>query len=129
MLTWCLAGTALGYGAMSLMGLETGIAYAVAATFACSLFVNAGNGAVYAMLPMIKRRLTGQIAGMVGAFGNVGGVVFLTVYSAVSVNTFFLIAAASAIVGLALTVLCLEEPQGQIAEEMPDGTIAMIDVT
>ena len=128
-LVWCLLGTALGYGAMSFMGLKTGVVYAVVATFICSLFVNAGNGAVYAMLPMIKRRLTGQIAGMVGAFGNVGGVLFLTIYSAVDVNTFFLIAAASAIFGLALTVLCLEEPQGQIAEEMPDGTIAMIDVT
>ena len=44
----------------------------------------------------IKRRLTGQIAGMVGAYGNVGGVLYLTLYSFVSVETFFLIAAASA---------------------------------
>jgi MFS transporter, NNP family, nitrate/nitrite transporter len=128
-LVWCLAGSAAGYGAMSLMGLATGMAYAVAATFVCSLFVNAGNGAVYAMLPMIKRRLTGQIAGMVGAFGNVGGVLFLTIYSIVDIQTFFLIAAVSAVVGLALTILFLDEPSGQIAEEMPDGTIAMIDVT
>jgi MFS transporter, NNP family, nitrate/nitrite transporter len=128
-LTSCLLGTALGYGAMSLMGIKTGVTYAVAATFICSLFVNAGNGAVYAMLPMIKRRLTGQIAGMVGAFGNVGGVLFLSIYSIVNVNTFFLIAATSAVVGMALTVLCLDEPSGQIAEEMPDGSIAMIDVT
>ena len=125
----CLAGTALGYGAMSYIGVKTGIAFAVIATFACSLFVNAGNGAVYAMLPMIKRRLTGQIAGMVGAFGNVGGVLFLTIYSIVDVSAFFLIAAASAVLGLALTALFLDEPRGQIAEEMPDGTIAMIDVT
>jgi MFS transporter, NNP family, nitrate/nitrite transporter len=128
-LLWCLAGTAIGYAAMSQMGTTTGIAFAVISTFLCSLFVNAGNGAVYAMLPMIKRRLTGQIAGMVGAFGNVGGVVFLAVYSVVDVRTFFLIAAASAVFGLALTLLFLEEPTGQIAEEMPDGTIAMIDVT
>ena len=127
-LVWCLAGTAAGYAAMSFMGPATGLAYAVVATFVCSLFVNAGNGAVYAMLPMIKRRLTGQIAGMVGAFGNVGGVLFLTIYSGVDVRTFFLIAAASAVVGLGLTLLLIEEPKGQIAEEMPDGTIAMIDV-
>jgi hypothetical protein len=31
--------------------------------------------------------------------------------------------------GLALTWLFIDEPRGQIAEEMPDGTIAMIDVT
>jgi MFS transporter, NNP family, nitrate/nitrite transporter len=98
-------------------------------TFICSLFVNAGNGAVYAMLPMIKRRLTGQIAGMVGAFGNVGGVLFLAIYSAVDVRTFFLVAAGASLIGWLLTYLFIAEPKGQIAEEMPDGTIAMIDVT
>lgn len=40
------------------------------------VFVQAGCGAVYAMVPLIKRRMTGQIAGMVGAYGNVGGVTF-----------------------------------------------------
>jgi NNP family nitrate/nitrite transporter-like MFS transporter len=128
MLLVCLAGTALGYLAMSRMAPDLGIAYAVAATFICSLFVNAGNGAVYAMLPMIKRRLTGQIAGMVGAYGNVGGVLFLTLYSFVSVETFFLVAAASALLGLATAFLFIEEPKGQIAEYMPDGSVTMIEV-
>jgi len=128
-LTGSLAGTALGYFGMSQIGPATGVLFAVAVTFACSLFVNAGNGAVYAMLPLIKRRLTGQIAGMVGAFGNVGGVLYLTLYSFVSINTFFLFAAATAIVGLALAWTFIDEPKGQIAEPMPDGTIAMIDVT
>jgi MFS transporter, NNP family, nitrate/nitrite transporter len=128
-LIWCLLGTAAGYLAMSFMGTSTGLVFAVLSTFLCSLFVNAGNGAVYAMLPMIKRRLTGQIAGMVGAFGNVGGVIFLAIYSLVDVRTFFMIAAGCAVLGLLLTLAFLEEPKGQIAEEMPDGTIAMIDVT
>jgi MFS transporter, NNP family, nitrate/nitrite transporter len=128
-LVWCLLGTAVGYLAMSFMGTATGLVFAVLSTFLCSLFVNAGNGAVYAMLPMIKRRLTGQIAGMVGAFGNVGGVIFLAIYSLVDVRTFFMIAAGCAVLGLFLTLAFLEEPKGQIAEEMPDGTIAMIDVT
>ena len=128
-LLWCLAGTALGYLAMSFMGTKTGVAFAVISTFICSLFVNAGNGAVYAMLPMVKRRLTGQIAGMVGAFGNVGGVLFLAVYSMVDVSTFFLMAALSAVVGVVLTWAYIAEPTGQIVEDMPDGSIAMIDVT
>ena len=114
--------------AMSFMGLRTGVAFAVIATFMCSLFVNAGNGAVYAMLPMIKRRLTGQIAGMVGAFGNVGGVLFLTIYSAVDVGTFFMVASCAALLALGLTAMFIDEPRGQMAEEMPDGSIAMIDV-
>lgn len=127
-LLWCLAGTAAGYLAMSQMGPNLGIAYAVISTFICSLFVNAGNGAVYAMLPMIKRRLTGQIAGIVGAYGNVGGVIFLTAYSFLSAQTFFMLAGAAAILALIAVLLMVEEPKGQITEVMPDGTIAMIDV-
>ena len=113
----CLAGTALGYVAMSQMGPATGVVFAVAATFFCSLFVNAGNGATYAMLPLIKRRLTSQIAGMVGAFGNVGGVLYLTLYSFVSVNTFFLIAAATAIIGLALVWTLIEDNLTRVAHQ------------
>jgi MFS transporter, NNP family, nitrate/nitrite transporter len=128
-LTLCLGGTALGYYAMSKMGPTTGVVFAVIATFFCSLFVNAGNGAVYAMLPMIKRRLTGQIAGMVGAFGNVGGVLFLTIFASTGAQTLFLTAAIGSGLALAFTWLFIEDPKGQIAEEMPDGTISLIDVT
>lgn len=128
-LLWCLAGTVAGYFAMSQMRPDLGIAFAVISTFVCSLFVNAGNGAVYAMLPMIKRRLTGQIAGMVGAYGNVGGVLFLTAYSFLSAQTFFLIASIAAGIAFLAVLALIDEPSGQIAEIMPDGSIAMIDVT
>ena len=128
-LLWCLAGTGAGYIAMSRMSPELGIVYAVVSTFICSLFVNAGNGAVYAMLPMIKRRLTGQIAGMVGAYGNVGGVLFLTAYSFLNAQTFFLLAGLAALAALIAVYLAIEEPKGHIAEVMPDGTVALIEVT
>ena len=45
----------------------------------CSCFVQAGAGAVFAMVPLVKKRMRGQIAGMAGAYGNIGGVVFLTI--------------------------------------------------
>ena len=44
----------------------------------CSLSVQAACGAVYSVVPLVQRRMTGQIAGMVGAYGNVGSVIFLT---------------------------------------------------
>ena len=43
-------------------------------------------------------------------------------------RTFFLVAAGAAALGAMLTWVFIEEPRGQIAEEMADGTIAMIDV-
>jgi NNP family nitrate/nitrite transporter-like MFS transporter len=124
-----MIGAGLGYLAMSTMGKGTGLAFAVFATFCCSLFVNAGNGAVYAMLPLIKRRLTGQIAGIAGAFGNVGGVLFLSLYSLMSIQVFFLICGLCAAVVLVLIYLFVEEPTGQISEVMPDGSVMMIDVS
>lgn len=124
----CFSGAAIGYFAMSYMGPETGAVYAVAVTFMCSLFINAGNGATYAMLPLIKRRLTGQIAGLVGAYGNIGSVVFLLIFAQFGQAMFFVIAAASAAVGAALILLVIREPRGQLAEIMPDGSLALIDV-
>ncbi len=121
-------GTAAGYLGMSFINAATGVVFGVAITFICSLFVNAGNGAVYAMLPLIKRRLTGQIAGIVGAFGNVGGVLFLTLYSFVIPQTFFLAASGTAFVAWGLIYMFVQNPRGQIAEEMPDGTVTMIEV-
>jgi NNP family nitrate/nitrite transporter-like MFS transporter len=124
-----LIGTAAGYLAMSLMAPRLGLAFAAMATIACSLFVNAGNGAIYAMIPAIKRRLTGQIAGMVGAYGNVGGVLFLTALSFVSPSVFFIILAVAAVATFVSSYFFLDDPKGMIAEMMPDGTVTMIEVT
>lgn len=51
---------------------------AIALTMMCSFFVQAGEGSTFAMVPLIKRRVTGQVAGNVGAYGNVGAVAYLT---------------------------------------------------
>jgi NNP family nitrate/nitrite transporter-like MFS transporter len=92
------------------------------------IFSKAGSGAVYAMVPLVQRRMTGQIAGMVGAFGNVGAVIFLTVNSLVSYDQFFMFIGIVAGFVLFLILIFLEEPKGQMAEIMPDGTVQMIDV-
>ena len=121
-----MMGTAIGYFAMSFMG-EWPLWAAVTATVLCSFFVQAGCGAVYGIAPLIKRRLTGQIAGITGAYGNVGSVAFLTVLSFVTPAIFFLVIACTAVVALAI-VQWLDEPAGQIAEVLPDGTVQLIDV-
>ena len=98
-LTIFILGLSAGYACMSQINSEWPIALAVATTMVCSFFVQAGEGAVFAMVPLIKRRVTGQIAGMVGAYGNVGAVLFLTVLSFVftSSSTIFTNSSLSAI--------------------------------
>ncbi|GAA6212450.1 MFS transporter [Hyphomicrobiales bacterium 4NK60-0047b] len=124
-----LAGLTVGYFGMSQINSEFWLPLAVLMTMCCSFFVQAGEGAVFAMVPIIKRRMTGQIAGMVGAYGNVGAVCFLTVLSFVEPQIFFLVIAAAAIFTFIITFFFLKEPEGQMAEVMPDGSVQMIDVT
>jgi NNP family nitrate/nitrite transporter-like MFS transporter len=124
-----LAGLAGGYFLMSQISSGWSVALAVIVTMGCSFFVQAGEGAVFAMVPLVKRRLTGQVAGMAGAYGNVGAVTFLTVLSFVTPQIFFLVIAGAALVTLTAVALFLDEPQGHMAEVMPDGTVQMIEVT
>ena len=100
----------------------------VGITVFAGIFSKAGSGAVFAMVPLVQRRMTGQVAGMAGAYGNVGAVTFLTVNSMVDYDQFFLFIGIVATVVFALIVLYLEEPKGQMAETLPDGTVQLIDV-
>ncbi len=100
----------------------------VATTVLCGIFSKAGSGAVYAMVPLIQRRMTGQFAGMVGAFGNVGGLAFLTVLSFVSSDIFFLTIAATAAFVFFVVIVFLDEPKGHMVEVLEDGSVEMIEV-
>ncbi len=122
------AGLAAGYGLMALTNSSWPLWLAVAVAMACSFFVQAGEGAVFAVVPLIKRRLTGQIAGMTGAYGNVGAVVYLTVLSFVSYEIFFGVIALTAVLGF-VTLLFMEEPQGHMAEVNDDGSVELISVS
>ena len=105
------------------------VALVVGNTILCGLFSKGGSGAVYAMVPLIQRRMTGQIAGMTGAYGNVGGLTFLTVLSFASPQVFFMTIGYTARVVLFAILVFLDEPSGQTAEVLDDGTVQMIDVS
>ncbi len=123
-----LLGLMAGYFLMSRIDSGWALGLAVLAAMLCSFFVQAGEGAVFAMVPLVKRRLTGQIAGMTGAYGNVGAVLFLTVLSFVSPQTFFLVIALAAFFVLLAVLFFLDEPKGHMMETLPDGSVQMIEV-
>ncbi|WP_045861296.1 NarK family nitrate/nitrite MFS transporter [Teredinibacter purpureus] len=123
-----IAGLTVGYCILSQIDSGWPIFLAVVAVMCCSFFVQAGEGAVFAMVPLVKRRMTGQIAGMAGAYGNVGAVTFLTAYSFVDASTFFLIIGGCAAV-IFVIVQFLEEPEGHMTEVLPDGTVQKIELT
>ncbi|MCJ8274232.1 MAG: MFS transporter, partial [Psychrosphaera sp.] len=122
-----LIGAAVGFFVMSLITGEWPISLAVLVIMVTSFFLGSAAGCVFAMVPLIRRRLTGQIAGMVGAYGNIGAVLFLTVFSFVSPSVFFVVIACGITIA-AIASFYLDEPKGAMAEIMPDGTVQMIDV-
>ena len=66
---------------------------------------------------MINKRMTGQIAGMAGAYGNVGAVIYLVLFSLVDSKTFFFILAGGALISFFVALFMLEEPEGSFQEE------------
>lgn len=126
-MTILTAGLCVGYLVLSQVSGGWPLALAVVACMGCSFFVQATEGAVFAMVPLVQRRMTGQIAGMAGAYGNTGGVCFLTVLSFVDYGTFFLVIAGAAAVTL-IALRFLDEPQGHMVEVAEDGTVQLLQV-
>ncbi len=112
-----MIGITIGFALMGLMNSALPLYIAVAITILSSVFVQGAEGATFGILPSIKRRLTGQISGMAGAYGNVGAVCYLTLYTFVTPSQFFFIIAAGALVSFIACFFWLKEPEGAFAEE------------
>lgn len=117
----------VGFFVMSHINASWPIELAVATMMCSSFFLGSAAGCVFAVVPLIRRSLTGQIAGIVGAYGNIGAVVFLTVFSFVSTQAFFITIAASIFVA-AVAAILLDEPKDKMFEVLPDGSVQMIEV-
>lgn len=108
-----------GYVVLAAVDGSWPIAGAVVAVMACSFSVQAGEGATYAIVPLVKRRVSGQISGMVGAYGNVGALLFLTLLLVAGPTVFFLTIGASAVVAAA-ACRWLAEPADAFAAHLTE---------
>lgn len=59
------AGLAGGYLLMALISPQWSIALTVVVTLVCSIFMQAAEGAIFAFVPLVKRAITGEVAGIV----------------------------------------------------------------
>lgn len=87
-------------------------------TMFASFFVQGAEGATFAMIPTIKRDMTGRIAGMAGAYGNVGAVFYLFLYTMTDEKTFLYILSAGAFISLVYILLTLKEPEGAFEDHL-----------
>ncbi len=138
------AGMGIGYLLMSQINGNWWLPAAVLLTMACSFFVQASEGSTFAMVPLVKRRITGQIAGNVGAYGNVGAIAYLTIRLLLvdisagasaegvanmgAVNTgFFQVLGVTGLIVAFFCIFFLEEPQGSFAD-FHEGEHSAMDV-
>jgi MFS transporter, NNP family, nitrate/nitrite transporter len=110
-------GIAIGFVLMGLLNSNWPLIIAIAITIGCSFFVQGAEGATFGIIPSIKRRLTGQISGMAGAYGNVGAVFYLFVFMFVTPQQFFFIIAAGAFLAWVVCYFWLVEPEGGFGDE------------
>jgi NNP family nitrate/nitrite transporter-like MFS transporter len=120
-----LAGSAFGYFALYMIGPQWSVGTATAIVVIVGFFLMAGNGANFCIAPLIRKPLTGQIAGLIGAYGNVGSVLFLTLLSLTGPAVFFLAMAGT---GLFAFVCCflIKEP-GRVPAAARDEASLSVD--
>jgi NNP family nitrate/nitrite transporter-like MFS transporter len=116
MLSYML-GIAIGFALMGLLDSNWPLIIAIAITIGCSFFVQGAEGATFGIIPSIKRRVTGQIAGMAGAYGNVGAVFYLFIFMYVTPSQFFFIIAGGAFISWLACLVLLKEPEGGFGDE------------
>ncbi|MBD2203554.1 NarK family nitrate/nitrite MFS transporter [Calothrix sp. FACHB-1219] len=115
-MTILTAGIGIGYLLMAGINSSWSLPGAIAVTMFCAYFVQAGAGATFSLVPLIKREITGQIAGSVGAYGNVGGVIYLTIYSSSNAQTLLMVMGIIALICASLCGFFLQEPQNSFTD-------------
>ena len=88
---------------------------AIAVMMVAAGFSQASSGANSSIVPLIKPEMTGQIAGNVGAYGNLGAVVYLTIFSLTDAPTLFATMGVAALVSASLCAFFLKEPNSSFA--------------
>lgn len=115
-LTAMIGGVGIGYMVMSQIHSGLPLSIAVLLTMGCAFFVFGGAGATFGIAPLLKRNVTGQIAGNIGAYGSVGSVLYATTYSLLPQtvegnHTFFQVLGMAGIVVAFLCAFLLKEPK------------------
>lgn len=110
-----LAGSALGFLAIGTIDASWSIGAAMTVVISVGFFLMAANGANFCIAPLIRKPLTGQIAGLIGAYGNVGSVLFLLIFSLTNANVFFASMAITAAIAFGCTFLIVEPGRRSIA--------------
>jgi MFS transporter, NNP family, nitrate/nitrite transporter len=111
--TMTLLSAGIGVGYMIASRIDGSWSWVAAALvlMMTAYFAQAGCGGTYSIVPLIRPEMTGQIAGNVGAYGNFGGVVYLTIHSLYGDAALFTTMGLAALVCTFCCAFFLREPQ------------------
>jgi NNP family nitrate/nitrite transporter-like MFS transporter len=130
---WTMALVSIAIGVSYLLASQINqswaVPLAVAVTMLAALFAQAGCGSTYAIVPLIKKEITGQVAGNVGAYGNFGGVVYLTIFSLTNAQFLFEIMGIAAMVCGFMCAFFLKEPRDSFGLENVGGSSSLLEGT
>jgi NNP family nitrate/nitrite transporter-like MFS transporter len=115
-----LVGTAVSFAGLALLDGGWPLPAGIAAVAIASVFVQGGNGAVFAMVPLVHKPSSGQIAGLAGSFGNIGGIAFSSIlfWSHDDARLLFVVVALMA---TTVAVLCRWLPAAAAVEQPVEG--------
>ncbi len=101
---WLLAGVlALEGMGLILFSMSGNLEIAIVAMLFFAMFLKMANGATYAIVPFIDKKNVGMVSGIVGAGGNLGGMLFGFLFKSESItytDAFFYIGIIVAVVSL-----------------------------
>jgi MFS transporter, NNP family, nitrate/nitrite transporter len=122
-MTIIAVGIGIGYLLAHNINSSWSLGLAIAVTILSAYFAQAGCGSTYGIVPLVKKEISGQIAGNVGAYGNFGGVVFLTVFSLTDAPTLFMTMGIAALICASLCAFFLKDPKGSFAAHDVEATV------
>jgi MFS transporter, NNP family, nitrate/nitrite transporter len=123
-MTLLSAGIGLGYLIASRIDGTWSWVAAALILMMTAYFAQAGCGGTYSIVPLIRPEMTGQIAGNVGAYGNFGGVVYLTIHSLYGDMALFTTMGLAALVCASCCAFFLREPQASMASVSATGDLS-----
>jgi NNP family nitrate/nitrite transporter-like MFS transporter len=112
-----LLGSAAGFFAITQINHTWPLWAAMGTVVVVGLFLMAGNGANFCIAPLIRKPLTGQIAGLIGAYGSVGSVAFMTILLLTNPMTFFISMGVTGAVAFGCTFLIVEPGRKKVMVE------------
>jgi NNP family nitrate/nitrite transporter-like MFS transporter len=107
-----LLGATIGFLSIGSITSSWPAGLAMVVVMIVGFFLMAGNGANFCIAPLIRKPLTGQIAGLIGAYGSVGSVAFLAVLLIAGPKAFFMSMTITAGIAL-MSTFALREPGAQ----------------